>query len=448
MDGQNIKVIMMSNIVLWQPENNDVIPVEARSPTEISSYAVQLNPRDKKQIAAALDSGFYEMGMNYLWEKTTHALKKELASVGIGLLGEMLGKTGVDEDDDVNDVLTTRDAIKLAEELGIVNSTDAMRLRHTNELVKHFFNLDDADGQHVAMDEFEALNSLKNCIRGVLGREKIEVAKPFVEFRESLENTTFIKGDPLVDMLNSSPYFFYKLTISVLMNAAKNNTGANLEHSLANINLLIPMMWDSLRHSEKWQVGHTYAEMFSEGKTASVNGIKRALLRVKGFDFVPENLRSDTFVKAADEIIKAHEGTNNFYNEATPVRSLSKLGTSIPTPALSACFSALLSVVLGNRYGTAWNAALVANDLLGKMSPGNWEYYLTHALPSDTRILSKLSEDKPRGNWISHVVQKFEFSELAIKNTQVELLVEASLQGNDAKVLTLAKKIDAEYYGK
>jgi len=439
---------MMSNIVLWQPESNDVIPVAARSATEISSYAVQLSTRDKNQIASTLDNGFYEMGVNYLWEKTTHALKKELASVGIGLLGEMLGKTDVDEDDDVNDVLTTRDAIKLAEELGIVNSTDAMRLRHTNELVKHFFDLDAADGQHAVMDELEALNSLKNCIKGVLGREKVEVSKPFIEFRESLENTTFAKDDPLVDMLKSSPYFFYKLTISVLMNAAKNNSGAHLEHALANINLLIPMMWDSLSHDEKWQIGHTYSEMFSEGKTASVKGIKRALLRVKGFDFVPENLRSDTFVKAADEVIKAHEGMNNFYNEATPVRSLSKLGSSIPKPALSACFSALLSIVLGNSYGTSWDAVSVANDLLKKMSPSDWEYYLTHALPSDTRILSKLSDSNPRENWIENVVKKFDFNELTIKNSKVERLVKASLEGKDTKVRALAKDIGAEYYGK
>ena len=30
---------------------------------------------------------------------------------------------------------------------------------------------------------------------------------------------------------------------------------------------------------------------------------------------MPENLRSQTFLKAAEAIIRAHEGMNNFYNE-------------------------------------------------------------------------------------------------------------------------------------
>ncbi|NJK42813.1 MAG: hypothetical protein HC937_04060 [Aquincola sp.] len=58
--------------------------------------------------------------------KTVTALKKELSTVGVGLLGEMLGKVDVDEDDDVDDILTTQDAIRLAGELG---TSMARRLR-------------------------------------------------------------------------------------------------------------------------------------------------------------------------------------------------------------------------------------------------------------------------------------------------------------------------------
>ena len=108
----------------------------------------------------------------------------------------------------------------------------------------------------------------------------------------------------------------------------------------------------------------------------------------------------------------------------------------------------MLSIVLGNSYGTSWDAVSVANDLLKKMSPSDWEYYLTHALPSDTRILSKLSDSNPRENWIENVVKKFDFNELTIKNSKVERLVKASLEGKDTKVRALAKEIGAEYYGK
>ncbi|MFZ2403847.1 MAG: hypothetical protein WAW41_01845, partial [Methylobacter sp.] len=364
----------MSNIALWQPESGDLLPANVKTPTEIAQYAAQLSAKDKKQIISAFESEHYEMAVSYLWGKTITALRKELSTVGVGLLAEMLGKSGVDEDDDVNDILTDKEAIRLAEELGIVSKTNGMRLTHTYDLIKHFSQLEISESDSEDIDECEALSSLKACVRGVLGRPKIEVAKKFIEFRGALEAETLNEEDHRVDMLKGSPYFFHKLTISVLMNAAKKNSGANLEHTLANINVLVPIIWNNLRDTEKWQIGHTYAEAYADGKSTVVSGLKSALLKVKGFDFVPENLRSDTFVKAAEAILRAHDGFNNFYNERAPVKNLAKLGSTIPTPALPACISALLCVVLGNAYGVGWTAEEEASQILSKITPDRWAY--------------------------------------------------------------------------
>lgn len=437
----------MSELVIWQPDSGELIPASAKTPSEISNYAAQLSLRDKKQIVSAFESGHFEMGINYLWGKTSTALKKELSAVGVGLLGEMLGKADVDEDDDVEDIITTKESIILAEELGIVSRTDAMRLKHTYELITHFSRLELEESDFEEIDESEAISSLKACIKAVLGRPKVEVAKKFVEFREALEGESLSESDPRVDMLKGSPYFFYKLTVSVLMNAAKKNTGANLEHALANINVLIPAIWPKLKESEKWQVGHAYAEAFADGKTTSVGGLKSALLKVKGFDYVPENLRSDTFIKAAEAIFKAHDGLNNFYNEPGPVKNLAKLGSTIPIPALPSCFSALLCVTLGNSYGVSWIAESDAKKILKTLSADRWTYYINNVLPSDTRLLNKLESDKPLGKWMK-VVEEFDLASLEIKSTSVSRLIKASSEKKEARIQLARKKLVEEYYGK
>ncbi len=434
----------MNELIQWQPENNKILPSGTKSPIEISNYAIQLRNKDKKQILSAFKSEHYEIAINYLWQKTVMALKKELASVGITLLGEMLGRADVDEDDDVEDILTTKDAIRLAEELGVISSTEGMRLRHTDEMVTHFSRLEEDDEE---IDELEALSALKACVIGVLGRPKVEVANKFIVFREALEGKSLDKDDPQVEMLKSSPYFFYKLTISVLMNASKNKTGANLEHVLANVNIIIPTIWLQLREAEKWQIGRTYAEVYADGKTTSVKGLKSALLKVHGFDFVPENLRSDTFIKAAEAIIKAHEEGDNFYNEPVKVRSLVKLGTVIPAPALPLCFSALICVILGNSYGVSWDARDEAYRLLNKMTSDRWIYYFNSILPSDIRILNKLSITKPINNFIN-LVDKLDFSIEEIKNKSVKQLLVVSKEKDEVKVEKISKKLYVEYYGK
>ncbi len=437
----------MTTIALWQPAANELVPASANNALAITEYALQLSKKDKSQIVAAFESGHFEMGVTYLWGRTINALKKELSNVGVGLLGEMLGRTDVDENDDINDILTERDAIRLAEELGVISSTDGMRLRHTYELITHFSQMDSDEGDQQNLNRHEALASLQTCVAGVLGRPKIEVATKFIEFRSALEAKSIAENDPYVEMLKGSPYFFYKLTISVLMNAAKKNVGANLEHALANINVLVPALWDNLRHTERWQVGHAYAEAYADGKTTVVGGLKSALLKVKGFDFVPENLRSDTFVKAADAIIKAHEGLNNFYNEAAPVKALTRLGTTIPTPAFPACLSALLCVTLGNGYGVAWSAQDDASSILDSVTMERWAYYLNNVFPSDSRIFGKLFLQKPRTRFIDLVVER-KLGQADFKNKTVQQLIEAAMKSNDAKVESLARKMHEEYYGK
>jgi len=435
---------MNKELTIWETEKTDLVPATAKTPAEITGYAVQLKSKDKTQLVSAFDMGHYDMGLTFLWSRTIAALKNELATVGVGLLGEMLGKAGVDEDDDIEDILTTKDAIRLSEELGVVSPTDALRLRQSFELITHFAQLSESDYEEISEDEAKA--SLRTCVKSVLARPKVEVAKTFVEFRGALENKALLEGDPQLEMLLSSPYFFKKLTVSILLNAAKSKTGAQLEHSLANINILLPSMWKSFRDTERWQVGHTYAEVYADGKTSSVSALKSALMKVKGFDYVPENLRSDTFVKAAEAILKAHDGMNNFHNEYSPTHSMAKLGSTIPTPALPACMTALLSVTLGNPYGTSWNAMPIAKKMLKKISDDRWQYFLNQALPGDTRILNKLVYSAPQTIWFD-LVEDMKLSELQIKNSVVAKLIKASVNKKSNSLEAAVRQLLTEFYG-
>ena len=126
---------MNVSIQLWQPADRELVPSGVNTPDVITEYAARLSRKSKRQIVSAFDSQNYEMALNFLWLHTVASLKKELATVGLQLLGEMLGKTEVSEQDDVEDLLTTRDTIRLAEELGVVNRTEALRLRHTHEMI-------------------------------------------------------------------------------------------------------------------------------------------------------------------------------------------------------------------------------------------------------------------------------------------------------------------------
>lgn len=121
---------------------------------------------------------------------------------------------------------------------------------------------------------------------------------------------------------------------------------------------------------------------------------------------MPEDLRSNSFVKAAHDLLAAHEGMNNFYNEPGPTKTLEQMGSAIPIPAFPLCMSAVLSVRLGNYWGHSWDAQPAAQAILKRVSPDRWTYYLTQCLPTDDRILYKLLNEGPANRW-SALVQEF-----------------------------------------
>ena len=437
------------SIALWQPPELEILPANVVAPGEITTYAQQLTSKEKRQITQAFEVEHFEMAVNFVWTKAMAALKRELGTLGMELLGEMINKPGLTEDDDVMEVLTDKESVRLAEELGIVTKTEAMRLRQTHEMVIHFAGLDpsQAESEAAEMDQLEAVRALKTCVKNILGKPKVEVANKFVEFREALISEVLSEDDDRLTMLVHSPYFFQKLAVSILLSVIKSGSGAILENALANVNVVLPATWRSLRDTERWQVGHTYASVYAAGQRTAMSGLKQALLKVKGFDFVPENLRSDTFANAADAVIKAHEGMNNFYNEAAPIKNLERLGSIIPTPAFAACASAILAIKLGNSYGVSFTAGPIAERMLQSFPQDRWQYYLNQCLPGDIRILNKFVSSGPRKQWIG-VVARYKLSELMIKNRSVEELVTAAKVKDEEGIEKAQRKLSQAYYGK
>lgn len=441
---------MMPNdqMILWKPEGTEIALSRVKEPADIAAYAVQLSQRDKRQIIQAFQAENYEIVVSYVWAKAMGALKRELATIGMKFLGEMLNRPELNEEDEVLYSITDKEALRLAEELGIVSSTEALRLRHIQELLAHLSNLDahEIDIEDAHLSELEAINFLKVCVKNILGKPRIEVATKFIEFRDALESGVLKGDESLIFTLLESPYFFQKLTVSILMSVVKKSSGAKLEKALANVNTILPLIWRQLSDTEKWQVGYTYRDVYTEGQTTAASGLKQALLKVKGFDYVPESLRSDTFCKAAEAVIKAHEGMNNFYNEEQPMRTLMKLGSSIPPPAFSICASAIISVRLGNYYGVSFSARPLADKMLDDFTLDRWEYYLNVCFPGDIRVLQKLIEKRPRNIWCS-IVQKYKLVDLNLKNKHISTLVKASFQNKEISILKSQQKLLTDYYG-
>lgn len=392
-----------NTLVPWVPTDAVALSTNAQ-PLDIVQRAVQLSDRDKAALIAAFKSGSYEMAASFAWSKAVAALKKQLAGLGMEFVGEMLGRTDLNASSNPITAIREDEAIALAEQLGMISTTEAIRLKTSQTLVNHFLDPDTTRTEQMYPDE--ATSIVRSCVVNFLADTSLRTQQSFFELRKQLESESLSSTGPEAESLAASPYFFVRTTLTVLLTQLKVASGAKLEHAAGNIGTLLPVMWPKLRDKDRWQTGESYALLQSANRPVAASGMRAALMKVKGFDYVPENLRSETFRSAARAVLSSHYGYDNFYNEPKPMETLLRLGSSIPGPAMAECFSAALCVRLGNRYGYSRAAQATVEKFLKLFRPNQWEYYVNKLLPTDTHILEKLAfEDAPLLRWIQLVAE-------------------------------------------
>ena len=125
----------MNAIVVWKEPQGTVVPKAADNAQAIASVAKNLSTRDQKQIVSAFQSESFEMMAGFVLNKALSQLKRALASMGMTFVGEMLGRADINEDSVPTVSISDYEAITLARELGVINSTDSKRLTDRKSVV-------------------------------------------------------------------------------------------------------------------------------------------------------------------------------------------------------------------------------------------------------------------------------------------------------------------------
>lgn len=416
-------------------------PVAVRKQEDYPSIiqqGIRLSARDQAQLSEAYNAELFDMASVFVWSKTIMTLKYQLSRLGMPFIAELLDRPEMDATSNYQDI-SDYEALKLAEELGFISGTGSFRLKQANEYIKHFTSPEiAAGGGDDGLSKEEAMMVLRSCVQYVLYNNRIEVSVDFKDLRDSLERETLPSDDPNILKLYDSPYYFKRTCLRILLALIQTSDGAVLENLLENANTIIPNIWEDLAAADKYQLGRNYAELINSGNSKATNGLKRILLKVRGFDYVPEDLRSNSFIKAAKAILSAHDGFNNFYNEPLPVQNLYDMGTTIPSSAFGACATALLCVKLGNQYGFSIDAQGPADRIIQKFSADRWELYFNEYFAKDERILYKLiSSESIVSRWIDFC-RINRFNELRIRDREVSQMLNESHAGRSVAIKGIA----------
>ena len=426
-------VIEKNNMpVLWTASSGVSLP-KSDEVAKVLSYNIQLKEKEIKCVTNNYVDENFEMASEFVWERTIKILRDRVLSLGVEFVGEMIG---FNNNAYIRE-LPAFEVINLASELGFIDSTGKMRLSQADEIVKHYRERDIKE----EMPKNESDTVIRACIQYVLGIATTGATMEFGNFRDSLKHELFEKQQERLVLLEGSPYFYKRTTVRALINLLATTEGAEYEIVALNFCKIIEMVWDDLSSDDKYFIGTTYSQYVSAGKENLILTFKSALQRVHGFDYVPENLRSISFVQAAKNIKRVHHEIDNFYNEPDAVHRLEILGTTIPRPALKEAISACIVVYLGNAYGTSNDAMPFVDKVFDKVNKDAWGYYINGCLAFDEDVMAKIScGDRRTDRWCNFVKQN-NFNEIEIRDKYIKELIVYSTENDIKNVKVVAMKI-------
>lgn len=425
---------MSNELVIWDSPNGINLSYENVSEIVLHEGKLLRN-NERRKISTALANELYDMSSEYIWNRTLSILKEKILTLGEEFVLEMLDRS---LDDNIENV-SYNEFINLAAELGFINNIARDKFVHANVLINHFQSRDAEE----EMSFFDMQTIIIPCIQYVLGLDENNFSISFNSFRDQLKLRVITEDDDIYTSLLISPYFYKRTTIKTLLNLTKSTQGGELDNVLANTVNIFNGIWEALVTDDKYTIGKSYAEAINNSNKKLSVTLRRVLLENGGFNYVPENLRSQSFIKYAKKLKNAHYSYDNFYKEPIPAKDLSNMGT-IPAPALSHCLSASIISKLGNMYGVSSSAQIYVDKILSTIPQNRWEFYFNDAFIVDIDVLNKLKTNNNiiLDRWIQLVNSINErFPEIRIKEPDSKSLYDASLASNKSKISTISNKI-------
>lgn len=367
---------------------------------ELSVDQLSKSPYISKMIMAGA-AGLFDAALSYLWDETINQLRDRVADFDVAYFFDL-----AEADPARRAALQTRDdlskindaaLLNAANKIQLINDIAHQQLSHINYMRNH------ASAAHPNVENLTGLKLadwLQTCIREVI---QLETRPVIAEIGRLLHN---VRASRLSDTeLRNAATFFDKLPREQANNLANGLFGIytpdNTDpHVMDNVRRLWPELWPFIGEDTRSELGVKLARFRANADQSRARRAKELLELVDGgAAYLPESDRLVEIQEALDDLMRAHEGLNNFYEEPPVARRLKDVvgrHGEVPELLTAPYVATLVSVFLTNTHGTAWNAEPYYIQLIERFDVRQAAYALrSFAFRSITpKLVDKLPQEK------------------------------------------------------
>ncbi|WP_309226927.1 hypothetical protein [Streptomyces lunaelactis] len=368
---------------------------------ELNIDQLARSPYISKMIMAGA-AGLFDAALSYLWDETITQLRDRVADFDVAYFFDL-----AEADPARRATLQTRDDLSkindaalldAANKIQLISDVAHRQLTHINYMRNH------ASAAHPNVEKLTGLKLadwLQTCIREVM---QLKPRPVVAEIGRLLHN---VRASRLADAeLKNAATFFDELPQDQANNLANGLFGIytpdNADpHVLDNVRRLWPELWPFIDEDTRRELGVKLARFRANADKDRAARAKELLELVDGgAAYLPESDRLVEIQEALDDLRRANEGWNNFYEEPPVARRLKDVvgrHGEVPELLTAPYVATLVNVFMTNSRGVAWNAEPYYIDLIERFDVRQAAYALrAFAFRS---VIPKLSDKLPREKW-------------------------------------------------
>lgn len=343
------------------------------------------------KFIASTASGLFDASLNYLWDETILQIRKRVSQYDIdffydnAVTGDRRKK--LKDENDLNKV-DDYDLIRGAKEIGLISDLGFKHLEYINYMRNW------ASAAHPNNSEITGLQLvswLETCIKEVITLPISNVTIHIKHLLERIKNTSLSNNDA-----QEISVFTTSLTQEQINNLASGFFGIYIRpetdsQTHQNINKLLPEIWGRVDGDVKQSFGLKYAH-FTANNSQDEKKLSREFLQlVSAESYIPDDLRAIEIDNTIDNLLSAHRGFNNFYNEPAFARQLLRIigqPIKIPKSVEKKFILAVVEAFLTNGNGVAVSADEIYTEMLSDLDSHQANIALLSF--TDSRISSRL----------------------------------------------------------
>lgn len=323
------------------------------------------------KFIAAIASGLFDAALNYLWDETVQELRRRVAQYDLSYFFD----NAVKNPEKRRKLSSTEDLLKIDDSELIVGAREIDLISEIGykhlDYVRYMRNwISAAHPNQGEITGLQIISWLETCIKEVislpLSSSAVQIKKLLANIRDNSISEDEAKeiGSFLLDLsqeqINNLVFGFFGIyTRADSLTEARNN-----------IHKLLPLIWEGVDEDTRTSLGLRYSRLVANNEQTEKNLARQFLDLVDGAQYITDDLRAVEIESAIENLLTAHRGSDNFYNEPAFARQLKRLvgEKEVPSKIRIKYVLAIVEVAITNGNGVAWDAEPIYLELVDKFN--------------------------------------------------------------------------------